>query len=239
LANFPADNAFLVSLANGVTFLRIFNSPLASGGPQTWFCSDNCALVVTPDNTALNGIVHTLDKVLLPAPYTTVATRISTDRNLQTFKSALLAASMTFLADPTQTYTIFAPSEAAFRSAFTPSQLACLADGSHGEALKDILSSHVVPSVIFPSFLLQEGNELPTLTSGRMLLVSLSPTGVSINGIPISDGDIFGINGVVHTVDTVMVPDTYDSSWFSQECSTADRLLSGLAPLFFLALFLY
>ncbi|HYQ14724.1 MAG TPA: fasciclin domain-containing protein, partial [Polyangiaceae bacterium] len=71
------------------------------------------------------------------------------------------------------------------------------------DALKDVLLYHVVSGAIGSGDL--EAGSVPTLLSGKSLTVNLS-AGVAINDAKVTSANIIAKNGVIHVVDTVLVP---------------------------------
>ena len=74
----------------------------------------NCAKVVSRDNHAINGIVHVVDKVIVPA-VGTIADVLSSDLHFGTFVAALEKADLTeMLSEEEGHFTVFAPTDSAF-----------------------------------------------------------------------------------------------------------------------------
>ena len=75
----------------------------------------NCAKVVSRDNHASNGIVHVVDKVIVPA-VGTIAEVLSSDLHFGTFVAALEQAGLTeMLTQEDGHFTVFAPTDSAFQ----------------------------------------------------------------------------------------------------------------------------
>ncbi len=169
--------------------------------------------VVLADIVASNGVIHVVDAIIdLP----TVVTFAIADPNFSTLVQALteLTPSVDFVSvlsaqngsgsDP---FTVFAPTNAAFEA--LPS--------IPGEAdLIPILQHHVIAGANVRSGDLSNGATANTL-EGDALTFSLPGTGDNIaditdgagnTGIGIIAVDVQAINGVIHVVDTVLIPDT-------------------------------
>ena len=99
------------------------------------------------------------------------------------------------------TLTVFAPTNAAF--AAIPGGAPTTPAG-----LTPVLQLHVVGSRALSSQL-TEGQQLPTLLTGTSLTVSLT-NGVRVTGprnsAAVTTADIVAKNGVIHVVDTVLLP---------------------------------
>ncbi len=99
-------------------------------------------------------------------------------------------------------YTVFAPSDEAFFKIPNEDYKALLENST---GLKDILIFHVVKGKMMSKDL-KDGQELTTL-QGENLMVKVWPNGVmSVNGANITQADVEASNGVIHIIDTVLMP---------------------------------
>jgi uncharacterized surface protein with fasciclin (FAS1) repeats len=93
-------------------------------------------------------------------------------------------------------YTLFAPTDAAFRAAG-------ISPGGDGDALRRLIGYHVVPGQVGTSFM--RGMEMKHLTSaGETLSIDGRENAIRVNGARILREDIGASNGVVHVVDQVL-----------------------------------
>ena len=120
------------------------------------------------------------------------------------FSTLLTAINAGGLADALQAsgpFTVFAPNDLAFAK-FTDEQIAAiLADK---QLLASVLKMHVVAGRISANDI-ASGATLTTLT-GASLTISSTETGLSVNGANIIASDIQTANGLIHVVDTVILP---------------------------------
>eukprot|EP01023_Acetabularia_acetabulum_P066530 TRINITY_DN899_c0_g1_i1.p1 TRINITY_DN899_c0_g1~~TRINITY_DN899_c0_g1_i1.p1 ORF type:complete len:539 (-),score=141.37 TRINITY_DN899_c0_g1_i1:69-1568(-) len=173
------------------------------------------ANVVQADITAGSGVVHVVDSVLLPfaievAPTfgSIVEAAVSSD-TLSTLVAAVTAAGLAdTLSDPELEATVFAPTDAAFEDALTLLGLSLEELVEDLDTLTLVLQYHVVPVKALSTDLVN-GQVLPTLAGNSTLTVDLSD-GVDIVGIgstaKVIDADITAGAGVVHVIDTVLLP---------------------------------
>ena len=91
-------------------------------------------------------------------------------------------------------FTVFAPTDAAFMK---------LSSVPTGDALKNVLLHHVVDGAIGSGDL--QAGMVPTLLQGKDLTVDLT-SGVKINGANVSMANVLTKNGIIHVIDTVLVP---------------------------------
>lgn len=168
---------------------------------------NNRASIVQADIMADNGVIHVIDKVILPLSVTGHAVANSS------FSSLVAAVTKADLAgaldDSEATYTVFAPVNQAFANLFE--ELDVTLDDLTAEALTPILLYHVLGSVV-KSADVATGyvSTLAGAHSGNMsLLVDVSESGVKLNGSSnVVATDVVATNGIIHAIDQVILPPT-------------------------------
>jgi transforming growth factor-beta-induced protein len=164
----------------------------------------NDATVIQADVIASNGIIHVLDTVLLPPDIVQIAID---DGRFKTLVNALSAAGLVEILKNPGPFTLFAPTDAAFDK-LPPGTIADLLKPENRAKLIKILTYHVVggrvltaPDIIAmnPPFKLEMLNGIAT---------SITEDGdqIKINNAIVLVGDVFGGNGVIHAIDTVLLP---------------------------------
>jgi transforming growth factor-beta-induced protein len=166
--------------------------------------------VVTPDNVATNGIVHTLVGVLAPSwVFNTIATRVDADDDLSILLEFLILSDLgNALNGFGDELTLLAPTNAAFE-ALGAGVLAALRDPANIADLVNLLVYHVVLGV-FSTPELSSGQQLLTAQQGFVTATVGNPTSAGPN-IQFNDAngvqfDILATNGVVHKIDAVLNP---------------------------------
>lgn len=207
----PANSA--ISTSGGVFYL-------SNRGSDGVFINGRTR-VTTADITADNGVVHVIDRVLMPPSQTLaqIATALSTASTGAEFTQLVAALSrvpelLAAASAPGSNLTVFAPTDAAFRQLYTAMGVSGVNDISVN-TLKSVLQHHIVSS--------------PTTETGRIFSTDLISGNVStLNGninINASEGSItskngtkamlssnaslvnvLATNGVVHTIDKVLLP---------------------------------
>ncbi len=131
-----------------------------------------------------------------------VVVLVSNDGSISTFNSALLSVNLSDILDRPGPYTIFAPNNDAFKK-LSPETLANLLKPENKEKLKEILKNHVVPGKLIAADVKET-----TLYSldGKPVVIKMLGRDVTVNGAKIIKTDIIGSNGVIHIIDTVLVP---------------------------------
>ena len=154
----------------------------------------NDATVTTADVSASNGVIHVIDKVLLP-PNLVQAAQFA-----GSFSSLVGAVTKAGLADTLSAaganLTVFAPTDSAF-AALPAGTVAGLSTTQLG----DLLKYHVVAGQKLSTDL--TAGSVPTLLTGKNVTVSLTG-GVKINDATVVIADVLTTNGVIHAIDKVL-----------------------------------
>ncbi|MCH2230747.1 MAG: fasciclin domain-containing protein [Crocinitomicaceae bacterium] len=161
----------------------------------------NQAKVTLADVGADNGTVHAIDGVILP--YETVVD-VAIDNGFTSLTAAVVKAELLpALTDPLGTYTVFAPTDAAFDN-LAANLGTDLAGVLALPNLADVLLYHVLGSVNVASSL-SNGN-VPTLEGSDVIITVAG--GVMVNDANVTLADVTSDNGVVHVIDKVLLPGT-------------------------------
>jgi transforming growth factor-beta-induced protein len=155
--------------------------------------------VTTADVEAENGVIHVVDKVILPPTVVNIALA---NENFTTLVQAVVKAGLVDALSADGPFTVFAPTNAAFAALFAQLGISGI-DDLTAEQLIPILTYHVVPGNVVSTEL--SSGEVGTL-NGQNLSVDLS-AGVKINESEVIAADIQGSNGVVHVIDQVLLPE--------------------------------
>ncbi|RYY94478.1 MAG: fasciclin domain-containing protein [Comamonadaceae bacterium] len=161
--------------------------------------------ILSTDTAASNGVVHIVDRVLLPANRDIVQTAQATP-TLSILVEAVVAAGLVATLKGTGPFTVFAPTDDAFAALLTElnvTKAALLADTA---LLTKVLTYHVVPGRVLKA-------EIPldtpiTTVQGSSIRISaaLQITDARSRVSGIAATDIFNTNGVVHVINRVLLP---------------------------------
>jgi uncharacterized surface protein with fasciclin (FAS1) repeats len=101
-------------------------------------------------------------------------------------------------------YTVFAPTDAAFAK-LPKGEIETLLKNK--EKLKGILLFHVLPGNVSSSAVnkMHDGDKVKTV-NGKEFTLGLKNNQVTVNGAVVSKTDIQASNGVIHAIDTVIMP---------------------------------
>ncbi|XP_012941286.1 transforming growth factor-beta-induced protein ig-h3, partial [Aplysia californica] len=165
----------------------------------------NCARIIRPDEKATNGIVHVIDKVLSPHDVdSTLAERVEKDDRFSQFHLAMLVADLARrLNSERGSFTVLAPTNEAF--ARLPSDLLdqILTDADTAEK---VMKRHIVRGVYCADAIVVAVG-LKTMDDSR-LLFRCKRDGLRVNEARVIHPDITASNGVMHGIDTVLLPDS-------------------------------
>ena len=126
----------------------------------------------------------------------------SETKNLKTLVAAVKAADLVKTLQGTGPFTVFAPTDAAFAK-LPKGTLDNLLKPENKEKLATILTYHVVPGKV-PAAAVKSG-EVKTL-NGKKLDVKVTGGVVTVDGAKVLATDIPASNGVIHLIDTVVMP---------------------------------
>ena len=117
-----------------------------------------------------------------------------------TLAKALTAAGLVETLKGPGPFTVFAPTDAAFAKIPAAKLDALLADKA---ALTKVLTYHVVPGRVVAADV--KTGQVKTV-EGDYLNVSASSAGVKVNDANVIKTDVMATNGVIHVIDTVVLP---------------------------------
>lgn len=196
---------------------------------------DNAGIVSPFDFKATNGVIHTVDEVLLPAKNIVETAQGSTDLSILVDILELYPDLVSALSDETGTYTVFAPTNAAFESLLGVIGQTSVSD-IPAEVLRAVLEYHVLASEVY-STNLSEGLTASTI-GGEEIEVTADGSSFLISGAGINSADIATSNGVVHVMDAVLVPPTVamfvntivEPAYFNKNFSTLIAAVKAASP---------
>ncbi len=161
------------------------------------------AKVVKSDIMASNGVIHVIDSVILPASDNLVQTAVAAG----SFNTLLTAAKAAGLADAlqtTQSLTLFAPTDAAFAK-LPAGTVEDLLKPENKEKLAAILKFHVVPGRVYADQAIEAGSAASL--QGQSVKIAAKNGAVTVNGAKVSAADVEASNGVIHVIDSVILPE--------------------------------
>jgi len=178
----PAQNSYLslkVSLSSGVMI-------------------NKDSKVVVADVDVKNGVIHAIDKVLLPP---TVVDQALSNDSFSILVQAVVKAGLAGTLSGTGPFTIFAPTNAAFEALFAALGVSGISELTAAQLIP-ILQYHVVSGNVRSNQL--TAGAVTTLNGSFNVTLSPSP---AINATSdILATDVQATNGVIHVIDEVLLP---------------------------------
>jgi len=177
----------------------------------------NEATVINSNHSASNGIIHELDSALTPPPHslvspehchTAVGSIYSIARNTpdySLFADAVEVANLEgALGCPIDLYTVLLPTNSAFKALSQSTRARLFSDPA---AMRQVILKHMLPGRVLDStvaverigFNIQTGN-------GDFVMITQQADSLWVNDAKIRTADITSVNGIVHTIDKVLLP---------------------------------
>lgn len=160
------------------------------------------ATVVKADIQCSNGIIHVIDQVILPSADNIPATANKAG-SFKTLLAAAKAAGLVEVLSGDKPLTVFAPTDEAFAK-LPAGTVESLLKPENKQKLAEILKFHVVSGRVFSNDVLSK-KELKTVQGG-MLTAAMKNGAATINGAGLVATDVDAANGVIHVIDSVMLP---------------------------------
>lgn len=163
------------------------------------------ANITATDIQAFNGVVHVIDKVILPANKTIVQTAQSLP-DFSILVEAVVAANLQGTLSGTGPFTVFAPTNTAFAALLAElgiSKDALLADKA---LLTKVLTYHVVPGRVLKADV-PVGTPIATVQGDTLSInAALAITDQRGRSANIVATDVLTSNGVIHAINKVILP---------------------------------
>ena len=175
----------------------------------------NNASVVKADIDAKNGVIHVIDRVLLPPDFAlatpakakstqagTIVEVAAANPSVSTLVTAVKAAGLVETLSGKGPFTVFAPTNEAF-AALPKGTLEKLLKPENRDSLRKVLTYHVVSGDLMAKDL--KSGKVPTV-EGSSVAVKVDAHGVSVNSSNVVKADVDTSNGVIHVIDKVLLP---------------------------------
>lgn len=157
--------------------------------------------VIIADVMASNGVIHAIDKVILPA---SVVGHAINNPNFSILVEAVVKANLAGALSAAGPFTVFAPTNDAFTKLFNTLGVSGIS-ALTADQLTPILLYHVVSGNVLSTQV--ASGAVPTLKDGSSLSLTVGSMGVTINAnVKVIATDVQGSNGVIHVIDAVLLP---------------------------------
>jgi uncharacterized surface protein with fasciclin (FAS1) repeats len=178
---------------------------------------NNGARVVIPDVKASNGVVHAINRVIVPpsvAKEASVAGIAAGSKSFTTLVSLLKQAGLVDTLAEGGPFTVFAPTNAAFAQLKAAAPDTFKAVTTDPDLLAKVLTYHVVAGDIksMKAIAVAKKNGSVQTLAKEPIKLSLVDGKLTLNGTStVATADLDAINGVVHVIDAVIVPPSLTS----------------------------
>ncbi len=176
------------------------------------------ARVVIADVGASNGVIHAINAVIVPPslapkpaqkPTKTVVEIAAGNPDFSTLVALVSQAGLVETLSGPGPFTVFAPTNAAFEKLKAAAPDTYNAVVSSPELLTKVLTYHVVSGDIMSPKAIEVAKANGTVTSveGEPIALSITAGKLTLNGgSTVVLADVDATNGVIHVIDTVLVP---------------------------------
>ncbi len=162
------------------------------------------ATVVKTDIECSNGVIHVIDNVILPSDKNIIETAVAAG-SFKTLAAALTAADLVDTLQGEGPFTVFAPTDAAFAK-LPKGTVESLLKPENKDKLTAILTYHVVAGRVYSDQAVKAG-KAKTL-QGESIRIAVKGGKAMINEAGLAKTDIDATNGVIHVIDSVLMPPT-------------------------------
>ena len=160
------------------------------------------AKVTTADVAASNGVIHVVDKVLVPPGVLNIVQMAQANPAFTTLVGAVVAANLQATLSGAGPFTVFAPTNDAF--AAIQSTVAGLTTAQ----LTKVLTYHVLPAQVLAADI-PFGTPVATVEGETITINAGTPptiTDKTATPAPIVATNVRGSNGVIHVISKVLIP---------------------------------
>lgn len=163
----------------------------------------NNATVTDIDLEASNGVIHELDTVIVP-PSASITDIVVNGEDFSVLETAVVQAGLADTLADGGPFTVFAPTNAAFEKLGQETIEAVLANDA---LLTNILQYHVIEGQVSKATAASLAGQAATMLNEESAAVDAVDSALYIDKSKISVTNILTSNGVIHVIDSVMIPD--------------------------------
>lgn len=192
-----------------------FDAPITSVQGGTFSIGSNLAItdargrsanIVGTDVFATNGVVHTIDRVILPLPEENIVAVAQANPQFSILVEAVVAADLAGTLSGPGPFTVFAPTDDAFASLLVELGVTKEALLANTELLTAVLTYHVLPARVLAAQITPDA-PITTVQGGTFSIgADLAITDGRGRRANIVGTDVFTSNGVIHVIDRVILP---------------------------------
>lgn len=163
----------------------------------------NGAQVVATDIKCSNGVIHVIDSVILPPEKKDIVDTAVGAGSFKTLVAAVKAAGLVETLKGDGPFTVFAPTDDAFGK-IPADTIKELLKPENKDKLTSILTYHVVAGNVMAADVVKLKSA--KTVNGQEVSIKVSDAGVMVDGAKVLKTDIKCGNGVIHVIDSVIMP---------------------------------
>lgn len=168
----------------------------------------NESLITATDIACDNGVIHVIDTVLLPETKS-IPEVASANGQFGTLLAAVTKAELAETLGGKGPFTVFAPTDAAFEK-LPKGTVANLLKKENRDQLVKILTYHVVSGRVYSDAAIAA--ESAKTLQGQPVKIRVNANGIAINEARVVAADVQATNGVIHVIDSVLLPPSLSTS---------------------------
>ncbi len=193
----------------------------------------NESKVILTDIEASNGVIHVIDTVLLPPAdemsgaemeKKDIVAIAAGDERFKTLVAAVTAAGLVETLQGEGPFTVFAPTDEAFAK-LPAGTVEELLKPENKQQLVDILTYHVVAGKVMAADVVKLSEAETVL--GKKVAIKVEGDSVMVNESKVILTDIEASNGVIHVIDTVLLPPADEMSGAEMEKKDIVAIAAG------------
>lgn len=162
----------------------------------------NDSIVTVTDIECSNGVIHVIDKVLMPES-STIPEVAAAAGQFSTLLAAVTEAELAETLSQPGPFTVFAPTDEAFAK-LPAGTVESLLKPENRKQLVSILTYHVVSGRVYSRDAVKV--DAAKTLQGRKVKIKLGGDGIQINDSRVVTADVEASNGVIHIIDAVLLP---------------------------------
>uniref|UniRef100_A0A8C8SJL7 Periostin n=1 Tax=Pelusios castaneus TaxID=367368 RepID=A0A8C8SJL7_9SAUR len=191
-------------LKNGLTLISMHNDQqLFINHYPNGIVTVNCARIIHGNQIATNGVVHVIDRVLIPVG-NTIQEFLEAEDDVSSLRAAAITSGVLDTLGKPGHYTVFAPTNEAFEKLPRGVLERIMSDKVASDAL---MKFHVLNTVQCSEAIM--GGAVYETLEGSTVEVGCDGESLTINGVKmVNRKDIVTSNGVIHLIDQVLIPDS-------------------------------
>mgnify|MGYP000300709590 CR=1 FL=1 len=159
--------------------------------------------VIKTDIGATNGVIHVIDSVLMPSMQKDIVDTAVSTNMFNTLVAAVKAAGLVDTLKGEGPFTVLAPTDEAFAK-LPKGTVETLLKPENKDMLVKILTYHVIPGKAEAADVMKMKSA--KTVQGKKVKIKVKNGAVMINKSKVIKADVQASNGVIHVIDTVLMP---------------------------------